>query len=298
MSIHDPLLTDCLRQLGVTTGAVVYVATDLTRLPLPTLDRSVIANASERRLQRLEWVYQSVLHAIGKEGTLVVPTFSYDYARNHTPFVYESSPSEVCNFSEYIRCKPNAVRSLHPLFSITAIGPDANAICSDVGRSAYGARSAFAKLLEVDATFVFLGAPLRESLTYAHHLEHLYGVNHYIHKAFDAPVFKNQQKVAGPWFAFVRYLGCGIDITVKRLEEHLRKHDLLRELRTRRGELQVAKCADVHREGLRCLDDNPWFFIEQPRYVRFQQANLQIFDDKRPTTLVGFVNGDGADVSA
>lgn len=285
---EDPSLVERLRDLGVREGSVVYTATDLSRLPLCRLDPSLLRDAAACRERWLAWVHASLRSAIGPEGTLVVPTFSYDYARNHTPFVHEASPSEVCRFSEFVRTRPGAVRSLHPLFSLTAVGPRAEEICGDVGRSAYGARSAFARLLPADATFVFLGAPLRESLTYVHHLEHLYGVNHYMHKAFDAPVQKEGAIVPGPWFAFVRYLGCGIDITVERLERHLRDRGLLAETTTSRGVMQLARCADVHREGLACLDADPWFFIDEPRYVRFRQENLKIFDAERPTTLVGF----------
>ena len=135
---------------------------------------------------------------------MIVPLFSYAYARQHVPFVYEETPSEVGAFSEHIRRKPQTVRSLHPLFSLGAVGPAAHTICDDTGRSAYGERSAFGRLRAAGTTFVCLGTTLPRSLTYVHHLEHLYGVNHYMHKAFDAPVYRGGQLVPGPWLAFVR----------------------------------------------------------------------------------------------
>ena len=291
---EDTSLACGLQDLGIGRGTVVYTATDLTRLPLPKPGRETLkaVRGEARRNLWLEWVYLSIRAAIGKEGTLVVPTFSYDYARSNTPFVYEESPGEVCNFSEYVRKKPGAVRSMHPLFSLTAVGPRAEEICGDVGHAAYGERSAFSRLRGVGTTFVFLGAPLGEALTYVHHMEQLYGVNHYFNKAFDAPAYKGGALVPGPWYAFVRYLGCGIEIHIKRFEAELKEKGFLRVLETAKGEIQAVDCEDVHREGLDALARNPWYFIENPVYIRFKQDNLRIKDAAVPSHLVGFIQED------
>lgn len=284
---RDPRLVHGLRALGIGRGAVVYAAADLLRVADWNLARDYGAEAVRQVWP--EWVYLSLREVIGPEGTLVVPLFSYAYARQHVPFVCEETPSEVGAFSEHIRRKPETVRSLHPLFSLGAIGPAAHAICDNVGRSAYGERSAFGRLREAGTTFVCLGTTLPRSLTYVHHLEHLYGVNHYMHKAFDAPVYRGGQLVPGPWLAFVRYLGCGIEIAVERFEQHLRQKGLLRLYDGQNCALQAVGCGEVHEEGLRCLDADPWFFIRRPVYVRFRQANLQIFDTSVPSALVGYV---------
>lgn len=284
---RDPRVVNGLRELGLRRGAVAYCGTDLPRL----LDRNVLREFRHLPMDLwLEWLYRSVREVIGDEGTVVVPTFSYDYARNNTPYIHEESPSEVCRFSEYVRNKPGTVRSLHPLFSLSANGPAAGEICDDTGKSAYGACSAFSRLAEADTTFVFLGTSLQKALTYAHHLEHLYGVNHYMHKAFDAPVHRNGVQVAGPWLAFVRYLHCGIEISLERFEKHLRDRRLLRNLDPASGQIQAIACRTVHQEGLQCLKADPWLFINRPLYVRFRQDNLKIFDVSAPSVLVGYVS--------
>ncbi len=285
----DRSLVENIKSLGVGSGDVVYTATDLTRLPLPKPDREMLRGLKRRELW-LGWVYLSLREVIGDKGTIVTPTFSYDYARSNAPFFYEKSPGEVCNFSEYVRTLKGAVRSLHPLFSLTAVGPRAREICDNVGKSAYGQRSAFSRLRKAGTIFLFLGAPLGESLTYAHHLEQLYGVNHYFNKVFDAPVYKDGEPVPGPWLAFVRYLGCDIEIYIHRFEKHLRDKGLLRVRKTAKGEMQAVACDVVHEEGLNCLAANPWFFIEKPVYIRLDQSNLEIFDKSVPSRLVGFVD--------
>ena len=55
------------------------------------------------------------------------------YARNSIPFDYEKSPSEQDVLSEFVRTKDGAVRSMHPLFSVTALGEKSHLICeSDI----------------------------------------------------------------------------------------------------------------------------------------------------------------------
>ncbi len=289
---QDQSLVNNIRRLGIGKGDVVYTATDLTRLPLPKPDREIrcALGGAARRILWLEWVYLSIREVIGNKGTIVAPTFSYDYARSNTPFIYEESPGEVCNFSEYIRVKKGAIRSLHPLFSLTAIGPKAGEICRNVGKSAYGQRSAFSRLRHAGTIFLFLGAPLGESLTYIHHMEQLYGVNHYFNKAFDAPVYIRGQKIPGPWLAFVRYLGCDIEIHIQRFENHLREKGLLRVQKTTKGEIQAVDCQIVHKQGLDCLASNPWYFIEKPIYIRFRQDNMEVFDESVPSRLIGFLD--------
>ncbi|NLH47128.1 MAG: AAC(3) family N-acetyltransferase [Myxococcales bacterium] len=294
LAARDDRLTRRLRALGVTAGATVYTATDLTRLPMPDLERQILRRLSPRERQDLwlDWVYESIRAAVGPAGTLVVPTFFYDYARYNRPFVYEESPSQVCNFSEHIRRKPGACRSLHPLFSLTALGPAAEAICGATGHSAYGECSAFARLAPRGALFAFLGATLGDALTYAHHLEQLYGVNHAFNKVFEAPVYRGGREIPGPWYAFVRYLGMNIEIDLHPFETYLRDRGLLRIDATERGEIQVIEAATVHREGLDCLARDACFFLQRPVRVHFKQDNLVIRDTQPDAFLVGLLSED------
>lgn len=284
---RDPRLVRRLRETGIDSGSVVYIAADLLRVA----DWNVARDYGSEVIREVwpEWVYLSIREVIGAGGTLVVPTFSYDYARHNTPFICEETPSEVGAFSEHVRRKPGTIRSLHPLFSLSANGPKAREICENTGRSAYGVCSAFGKLRDVGTIFVFLGTTPEKSLTYVHHLEHLYGVNYFMHKAFDAPVYRGGQIVPGPWLAFVRYLGCGIEMTGRRFENHLRERGLLRTLHADGCWVDAVHCDHVHEEGLKCLQADPWFFIERPVYVRFREKNLKIFDASTPSALVGYV---------
>ena len=256
-------LEDGLGQLGIQRGDTVYLGVDMAHVPLPSypaaLDRAAILDREQRWCAFL----YDVLHcAVGAEGTLLAPTFSYAYARLGTPYIHEETPSETGPFTEFLRTRPGTVRSFHPLNSIAGEGLNAPAILLDVGRAGYGPLSPFARLRAFAAKFLFLGAPLETSLTHAHHLEHMYGVNHMYHKLCTVPAVRDGHQDPGPWLCFVRYLGAGVEPCIGNLEARLRGLGALGEASG--GTLmQCAGVEDVEDVGYVMLRENPCAFLRE-----------------------------------
>ena len=122
------------------------------------------------------------MEILGPEGTLLVGTFTYTCSQSSFPFILEESPSEIGPFTDWLRQQPDAVRSLHPIFSLAGVGVHASEILSQTGGSAFGPYSPFGRLANYKARFVNLGIPFSQSLTYVHHLEQCYGCNHRYNK--------------------------------------------------------------------------------------------------------------------
>lgn len=250
-----------LASVGVRPGDTVYLGVDMAHVPLPDYPASL--NRESIRAREEKWcsfLLDVLRDTVGADGTLLAPTFSYAYARAGVPYDHEQSPSETGPFTDYLRRQPDAIRSLHPLNSISGIGPKASEILDDAGRSGYGARSPFARLGACDTKFLFLGTPLGRALTHAHHLEHMYGVNHMYHKLYSFPVHRKGAEVPGPWLCFVRYLGVGIEPRIAALEERLRATGLLAETGSPALPVQLAHSRDVEEVGYRMLDEDPRAF--------------------------------------
>jgi aminoglycoside 3-N-acetyltransferase len=261
-------LVAALRRLGVGPGRVVYLGLDLAGLALPRWPRPTDAAAMRaRRAEVCAFVHDAVREAVGESGTLLVPTFSYDYARRGAPYDHESSPAELGPFPEWYRRREGVIRSLHPLFSVAGKGPRAAAILERTGRSAFGVTSPFGRLTAEDALFVSLGVTMARWLTFAHHLEQIAGVNYAYNKAFTQPVRRGGVEVPGPFLAFVRYLGAGVDIALDGLEGAVREAGALLEDHGEAGLLQTASARDVERIGLEMLARNPFAFIKTPVVV-------------------------------
>lgn len=74
-----------------------------------------------------ETMIDSLLESIGENGLLVMPTFSYTV----NPFNPQTTPGKTGVLTELLRRRPNAVRSRHPSHSVTAIGDNAQELCSN-----------------------------------------------------------------------------------------------------------------------------------------------------------------------
>lgn len=108
----ESLLRD-FDDLGIGTGSRVLVHSSLRAVG--TVERGP------------DGLVDALLAAIGPTGTLVVPTFTY----RSEHFDPVTTPGRTGAVSEAVRRRPGAFRSLHPFYSVAAIGPDAVGLCMD-----------------------------------------------------------------------------------------------------------------------------------------------------------------------
>ena len=111
--------------------------------------------------------------AIGPEGTLVLPTHSWERAgRGDFTFDLAQTPSCVGAISEAFRTMPGVTRSLHPTHSVAAIGPRAQALTEghELASTPCGEGTPYAKIIDARGQILFLGATLDQN-TMFHTLE-------------------------------------------------------------------------------------------------------------------------------
>lgn len=266
------LLNAILDDLGVAAGDTVYLAVDMAGVPLPFWKAELSRAAIRARQERwCGFLFDMLMARLGPQGTILAPTFSYGYARGEA-YVHEDTPSETGPFTEWFRRHPQAVRSLHPIHSVAAVGAKAEAICGGLtGKAAYGTGSVFARL-PATTKFLCLGATLGASLTYAHHLEQMYGVNHRYTKIFDTPVTRSGQVVAGPWLCFMRYLGTPVRANVHALEAALRDEGALAES-PRLPAMQCVGLTQVDDIAGRMLAADPWAFTKEKVEIRMEAGD-------------------------
>ena len=73
----------------------------------------------------IEAVVEALKQAVGEEGTLMLPTFTYDNVNAENPiFNIKESPSCVGMIPEVFRKSEGVVRSLHPTHSLAVWGKD------------------------------------------------------------------------------------------------------------------------------------------------------------------------------
>ena len=86
-----------------------------------------------RELTGLKWadsldlLKNCFLNILGNDGTLIVPTFNWDFCKGK-PYVHEKTRSQVGMFTNFILSDELSIRSFHPIYSFAGIGPASNNI--------------------------------------------------------------------------------------------------------------------------------------------------------------------------
>lgn len=158
-----------LDDLGITTGDKLFIHAFLPSLGLVQGGISTILDA--------------ILECLGSDGTLIVPTFTASLRRKE---VYNVSNSKCFNgaFSEYVRKLPNAVRSLDPLFSMSAIGKDSEYLMHRRSDNCFGNDSIYEKLFFENTKFLGFGIQWNQGYSFFMHLERLAKVPYRQEKVF------------------------------------------------------------------------------------------------------------------
>lgn len=256
-------LISAIEGIGIGKGDTVFLGIDMGKIPLPYIEFSLSKSAIKKRNRELcEFVYETIKDVIGEKGTIIVPTYSYTCARDGAIYIHEKTPSEVGPFTEYVRCLPESNRSIHPIFSVCAIGSRATELTTNCGGSAFGICSPFARLSSHGCKFLNLGIPFHGSLTYVHHIEQSYGCNHRYNKALRTKVIVNDKEVMRQFTAYLRFRGVKADVSLVRMEQLLRSQGALRELKTNEAIFQSALAADIDKLSYSALIQDPTFFLD------------------------------------
>lgn len=186
-----------LREVGVKPGDIIYVASFL----------GILGNAATI----VDDTINALLDAVGPQGTVVVPTFNFDFC-NGEVFDPITTQSTTGVLSEAFRQRPNARRSAHPPYhSVSAIGKHADAIASIRSSSSFAKESVFHWLYQRNATQVLLGCSYAQGVVHYHWLEELFQVPYRYWKQFRGPIRANGRLDEHTFYMYVRRLDIDVD---------------------------------------------------------------------------------------
>jgi len=132
-------------------------------------------------------VIDALLEALGEDGTLLMPTFNFDFCKG-VDWDVRLTPSQMGYMTNLARRDPRASRVFHPIYSFAVIGKYAEAFGNLRYKSSYGENSAFAKLRELNGKIMVIGLSYNDSMTFFHHVEELEGVDYRYLKDFTGNI--------------------------------------------------------------------------------------------------------------
>jgi len=125
--------------------------------------------------------------ALGPEGTLIMPTFNFDFNKGQ-PWDVRSTPSQMGVLTELVRKDPRAKRVFHPIYSFAILGKHADMLGNLRYKSSYERGSVFGKLRDLDGKIMVVGLSYTNSMTFFHHIEQMEGVDYRFLKQFTGEV--------------------------------------------------------------------------------------------------------------
>jgi aminoglycoside 3-N-acetyltransferase len=206
-----------------------------------------------------------LLEVVGKDGTLAVLAPFYDYADKKEPFDTRRSPVsfEVGVLNAALAERKEAERSANPLFSLAALGRQADYICNGPNASAFGAESAWDRIVGAGAKVLLLGSSI-DRLTLVRYIEQRVAVPYLYIKLFKTPIYRNQKLLPYPVTTLLRYRDLPLTYNILEFGRRLRESDIIAEASLGGGRILAMDAAQAVDQGIAALQEDIHFFLEQP----------------------------------
>jgi aminoglycoside 3-N-acetyltransferase len=255
--IAPSAVTDALNSIGIKPGGVVLVHADaIVAAQFP----AVPALSNE---QRLDLLIEAIEAAVRRDGTLVMPAFSYSFTKGEA-FDIRHTPSAVGMLAERFRTRPGVLRTPDPIFSFACSGPRARELCALPVNECFGAESVFAALHRLNAHVVNLGCSLTRGGTFVHYVETAHGVDYRYKKVFSGTVISPSGQSSECSVVYnVRDLTRKSDADLCRLQKRLADEGKLRTAEVGRSRIIAVTASDVFDTAWKMLDEDPVSLIAE-----------------------------------
>jgi aminoglycoside 3-N-acetyltransferase len=253
-SISPEEITNALHAVGLYAGDVALVHSDaIVAAQLPPMPDD----------HRLDLLLGAIESAIGANGTLVMPAFSYSFTRGE-PFDVLNSPSTVGMLTERFRIRTGVCRSSDPIFSFSANGPQAQSLCAIPAQECFGKNSFFAALHKLNCHIVCLGCSLSSGGTFTHYVEKSHGVDYRYDKTFHGITIAADRREGPSSVVYhVRDLTRKSDADLRRLYARLENLDRLRSHVVGRIRIFAVRAVDFFDTAFQMLDEDPLSLIKE-----------------------------------
>lgn len=171
-----------IKDLGIKAGDTVYVASDIT-LPLRDAYKEGVRTKADRD-NYLHELINMLQKAVGNEGTLLFPVFTWAFCRGKG-FDAKTTLGEVGSLNNWIlQNRTDFIRTRHPIYSFMVWGRAADLLAALDNISGWGNNSPFAYLHYNGGKMLYINVSLQRSLTFMHYVEEAVKVPYRYTKAF------------------------------------------------------------------------------------------------------------------
>jgi aminoglycoside 3-N-acetyltransferase len=202
-------------------------------------------------------VIDALLEVLGVEGTLIMPTFNFDFCMGE-PWDVRNTPSHMGAMTNMVREHPDAKRVFHPIYSFAILGKHAEFLTQERYKSSYGPNSLFAKLRQLDGKIMVIGLRYTDSMTFFHHVEEMEGVDYRYMKEFSGMVTDEDGNTYKDTFTMlVRDLDKGVITEVDPMGELMEEAGVITVNRIGEAKVSLMKANEVYEFTAREMRRDP-----------------------------------------
>lgn len=221
-----------------------------------------------------KWDVLYVVETLAREGlTLAFPAFTFDFCRG-TPFDPITSPSETGIIADWVRCLSSSLRTTHPIYSFSVVGPLKWDIANCLNSTTFGSDSTFAYFETVAAKIVMLGCGW-DSCTQFHRYEEEAKVPYRHIKVFKGKIQHAGGQVDAEAKMLVRDLELDPQNDFSEAVERLRNKNQIMTVPLWSGQIESVRCQDFSAMCRSMLADNPWIFVPNAIAKKYQASRIE-----------------------
>lgn len=195
---------------------------------------------------------------LGAEGTLIMPTFNFDFNKG-APWDVRTTPSKMGVLTELVRTDPRAKRVFHPFYSFAILGKHAEMLGSLRYKSAYERDSVFGKLRDLDGKIIVIGLSYNNSMTFFHHIEQMEGVDYRFLKQFTGEVTdENGNTYTDTFEMLVRDVDQGVMTMVDPMGALMEEQGVIKSARIGDADVKLMKANEVYEFTVREMRRDPF----------------------------------------
>ena len=252
--------TQIMCNLPICKGDILYVVSDILG----------IAKACKENGEKFECekFIESLQKAVGKEGTLLFPTFNFNFCKEQS-FDYIKTKGVVGALGNSALKMQEFKRTQHPIYSFAVWGKAQNELINLKNKSCFGDGSPLEFMYKNNAKAFVVGLEGLKSVSFYHYVEEMLKVDYRYYKDFTAPYTDSDGKTEDRTYSmYVR------DLDINPI------HSSFEELNIILAYLNISKKYEVNRIPFHFVDLIGMFEVISLE-IRYNNANnLYIFQNR------------------
>ncbi len=221
-----------------------------------------------------KWDFLFVVETLASEGlTLAFPAFTFSFCGGKA-FDPSASPSETGVLADWVRTLPGALRTTHPIYSFSVVGPRREEVANCRNSTTFGDDSTFAYFDAVDAKLVMLGCGW-DYCTQFHRYEEEAKVPYRYVKTFRGKIVRAGKSADVEAGMLVRDLDLNPVNDFSEAIDKLRAAGQFATAALWSGRIEAVRAQDFARTCRALLAESPWSFVVDPVVKMYRWSRLE-----------------------